>query len=318
MDENSKKATQNQENSPQKQENETQKIERLLKLHHILSHPNTYNLDGLADAIGTERRSSIYRYFSDLRNAGFEVIKLNGYYRIKTEQTTNTPHQLSITPQENLLLAYLVQSISNTNPLKQTLLKKLVTTTTIPQAECSTAPETPANVEAITRAIKSHRQATLVGYASANSDTIRNRLVEPFAFTPNYVDVWCYDVEAQANKLFKIQRIQSVMVSSEPWHFGNSHRRGFVDVFRMHGFAEHPIRLRLGIRAHNLLLEEYPLAEKHIYLDDDEHWLLDTPVADFRGVARFVIGLADDIQIIESQELIQYIKDYSSQYLKTL
>lgn len=317
MDENSKKATQNQENNPQKQENETQKIERLLKLHHILSHPNTYNLDELADAIGIERRS-IYRYFTNLRNAGFEVIKLNGYYRIKTEQTTNTPHQLSLTPQENLLLAYLVQSISNTNPLKQNLLKKLVTTTTIPQAECSTDPEAPANVEAITRAIKSHRQATLVGYASANSDTIRNRLVEPFAFTPNYVDVWCYDVEAQANKLFKIQRIQSVMVSSEPWHFGNSHRRGFVDVFRMHGFAEHPIRLRLGIRAHNLLLEEYPLAEKHIYIDDDEHWLLDTPVADFRGVARFVIGLADDIQIIESQELIQHIEDFKNKYLSKI
>ena len=108
------------------------------------------------------------------------------------------------------------------------------------------------------------------------------------------------------------------MVSSEPWHFGNSHRRGFVDVFRMHGFAEHPIRLRLGILAHNLLLEEYPLAESHVFIDDDDHWLLDTAVADFRGVARFVIGLMDDIQIIESQELIQYIKDYSSQYLKTL
>lgn len=317
MDENSKKATQNQQNAAQKQENETQKTERLLKLHHILSNPNTYTLDELADAIGIERRS-IYRYFTNLRNAGFEIVKQDGFFRIKNDQDANTPLQLTITPQENLLLAYLVQSLSNTNPLKKTLLKKLVTTTTIPQAECSTDPEAPANVEAITRAIKSHRQATLVGYASANSDTIRNRLVEPFAFTPNYVDVWCYDVEAQANKLFKIQRIQSVMVSSEPWHFGNSHRRGFVDVFRMHGFAEHPIRLRLGIRAHNLLLEEYPLAEKHIYLDDDEHWLLDTPVADFRGVARFVIGLADDIQIIESQELVQYIKDYSSQYLKTL
>lgn len=317
MDENSKKATQNQQNAAQKQENETQKTERLLKLHHILSNPNTYTLDELADAIGIERRS-IYRYFTNLRNAGFEIVKQDGFFRIKNDQDANTPLQLTITPQENLILTYLVQSLSNTNPLKKTLLKKLVTKSTIPQAECSSDPQTTSNVEAITRAIKSHRQATLVGYASANSDTIRNRLVEPFAFTPNYVDVWCYDVEAQANKLFKIQRIQSVMVSSEPWHFGNSHRRGFVDVFRMHGFAEHPIRLRLGIRAHNLLLEEYPLAEKHIYLDDDEHWLLDTPVADFRGVARFVIGLADDIQIIESQELIQYIKDYSSQYLKTL
>jgi hypothetical protein len=43
-------------------------------------------------------------------------------------------------------------------------------------------------------------------------------------------------------------------------------------------------------------------------------WLLDTTVANYAGVARFVVGLMDDIQIIDSPELEQYIANYVTKY----
>ena len=83
----------------------------------------------------------------------------------------------------------------------------------------------------------------------------------------------------------------------------------------MTGQNRHRVRLRLGLRAHNLLIEEYPLAEKYIAKADDEHWHLDTEVANYAGIARFVIGLKEDIDIIDTPELEAYIANYVAKYL---
>ena len=134
--------------------------------------------------------------------------------------------------------------------------------------------------------------------------------MEPFAFTTNYVQVWCYDPEAGACKLFKTSRIGSVELTAEAWEHGAEHREGFIDVFRMHGGARHRVRLELGLLAYNLLCEEYPLAERDVRPLGRGRWLLDTEVAGFAGVGRFVVGLLDDIRIVDSPELTTYIHNY--------
>jgi hypothetical protein len=63
-------------------------------------------------------------------------------------------------------------------------------------------------------------------------------------------------------------------------------------------------------------MEEYPLSEKYISQIDDNHWLLDTKVANLQGIGRFTVGLLDDIEIIESTELKEYISNYINSYLK--
>jgi hypothetical protein len=50
--------------------------------------------------------------------------------------------------------------------------------------------------------------------------------------------------------------------------------------------------------AHNLLVEEYPLATRDLKQIDDNHWLLDTMVCDYVGIGRFVMGLSEDIKIL--------------------
>ena len=82
----------------------------------------------------------------------------------------------------------------------------------------------------------------------------------------------------------------------------------------MNGDKRHRIRLSLGILSHNLLLEEYPLAEEYLTQTDEEHWLLDTEVASYAGVARFVVGLMDDIRIVDTPKLEQYLAAYVAKY----
>ena len=54
--------------------------------------------------------------------------------------------------------------------------------------------------------------------------------------------------------------------------------------------------------AKNLLLEEFPLAEKDLKTLDGK-WVLETLVSGMEGVGRFVIGLASEIQVIDSPGL---------------
>ncbi|MBR3887121.1 MAG: transcriptional regulator, partial [Alistipes sp.] len=59
---------------------------------------------------------------------------------------------------------------------------------------------------------------------------------------------------------------------------------------------------------------EYPLAEEHLTPLDTEHWMLDTEVASYAGVARFVVGLMDDIRIVDTPALEQYLAEYVTRY----
>ncbi len=54
-------------------------------------------------------------------------------------------------------------------------------------------------------------------------------------------------------------------------------------------------------------MEEFPLASKVLQKVSDNEWLLDTEVCSFEGVGRFVIGLIDDIEIMDSPEFQKYI-----------
>ena len=46
-----------------------------------------------------------------------------------------------------------------------------------------------------------------------------------------------------------------------------------------------------------------------------QYWLLDTEIFDYAGICRFYLGLADQIEIVESPEFEAYIKEYVLAYL---
>ena len=65
----------------------------------------------------------------------------------------------------------------------------------------------------------------------------------------------------------------------------------------------------MGILSRNLMLEEYPLSEKCFMQEDSGHWIFETEVASFLGIGRFVLGLFSDIEIIGSDDFIEYVKN---------
>jgi predicted DNA-binding transcriptional regulator YafY len=295
------------------------KIERLLRLMKMMTTNTTYSVDDMAERLDMSRRT-IYRYIDTFREAGFVIKKSGNYIRIDKE----SPHFKDIsqlvhfTEEEAVILKRAIESIDNTNLLKQNLKRKLysvydnkILADTIVQGEAA------ATVHSLIEAIENKQTVILHDYRSAHGSAVRDRKVEPFAFTTNYVQAWCYDTESNSCKLFKISRIGSVEVLNQRWQYAEQHRKGFIDIFRMTSNSEqHPhIRLSLGLLARNLLVEEYPLAEQYLQQEEgSERWILDVDVANYAGAARFVVGLMDDIRIIDSPEFENYLTSYIERF----
>lgn len=289
------------------------KLERMLRLMKLMTGNVNYTVNDLAERLDTSYRS-IYRYIETFKDAGFVVQKLDGgVYKLGKESKyfREISQLVHFTDEEAHIVNQLIEALDDTNSLKQNLRRKLTTVyNCTSMASSIVRGKNASNVNRLLEAIENRRQVVLVDYASSHTGVARNRLVEPFGFTTNYVQAWCYEVESGLNKLFKVSRIGSVELLDVEWQNESLHREGYIDIFRMTGFTQHRVQLRLGMLARNLLIEEYPLAERDIKVLDSKHWLLDTQVCNYLGIGRFVMGLLDDIEIVDNQELKSFIVDY--------
>lgn len=289
---------------------EQPKIERLLRLMKLMTGNVNYTVNDLAERIGTTYRS-VYRYIDTFKDAGFVVQNLGGgVYKLGKESRhfKDISQLVHFTDEEAHIVNQLIEALDDTNMLKQNLRRKLTSIyDCTSMAQSIVRGRNAQNVNALLEAMTQRRQVILRDYASSNTGVVRDRVVEPFGFTTNYVQVWCYEVDSGLNKIFKTSRIGGVDILDDAWQHAESHEEGYIDIFRMTGFEQHRVCIRLGMMAHNLLLEEYPLAERDIIQQGDS-WLLDTKVCNYRGVGRFVLGLMDDVEVLENEEFKEYLR----------
>ena len=299
---------------------DTPKITKLLRLMKLLTGNVSRTIDSLAKELGITPRT-VYRYIDTIREAGFVVNKLYGnvYAMGKVSRgLTDFKKLIYFTDEEAYLAAKMIEGIDNNNALKRDLQRKLASVydcTSI--ANYIDNPANAANIEALNDAIKHKKQVVLKGYASAHSDETRDRVVEPFSFTANMIDVWAYDIDKDENRVFKIARIHEVEVTDTDWAFKDKHNVLKPDVFRMTGPLSMQVVLELDTRAKSLLLEEYPLAERDLHREDSK-WILRTTVQALEGVGRFVIGLAADVKVVEGKKLQEYIKKHDKKYIQKI
>lgn len=286
------------------------KIERLLRLMKMMTGSNRYTVEELAARLDTSYRS-IYRYIDTFKEVGFVVHKEEGgIYRLGKESPyfKDISQLVHFTDEEAHIVNQLIGALDDTNLLKQNLRRKLSSIYNCTSlANSIVKGKNAESVNRIIEAISEHRQVILHDYLSSHTGSKRSRLVEPISFTTNYVQIWCYDTSDGKTKLFNTARIGEVEVLDVEWQHEMEHRCGKVDVFRNMGFEQMRVQLRLGVMSHNLLIEEYPLAERDLEQIDERHWLLDTEVCNYAGIGRFVMGLAEDVEIVDSPDFVEYL-----------
>lgn len=292
------------------------KIERVLRLMMMLTSNNRYTIEELSDKLETSPRT-IYRYLDTFKEAGFVVSKRGQYFRLdkKSRYFKDISQLVHFTEEEAYILNSAIESLDPTNAIKQNLKAKLASVYDFKMlAECVVKGENARNVNSIIEAIENKKQIILHNYTSAHSKKVSDRIVEPLSFTTNYIQVWAYEVSSGNNKLFKLSRIGKVEILDKDWEFEQEHKEGLMDLFRINSFEQIPVKLKLGLRAASLLVEEYPLGEKFLYPlpDDPSHFILDTWVCGYEGIGRFVLGLLDDIEIIEGEGLKEFLKERMS------
>jgi len=289
---------------------EQPKLDRLLRIMKLLTGNNTYTVSELAHKFEMTPRS-IYRYIETFREAGFVIKKKGNILRIdKSSPYFKDISQLvHFTEEEAYILKSAIESIDENNLIKQNLKRKLYTVYNYKiLADTIIKGKNAQNVNRLVDAIETRQKVVLHQYNSAHSHHMSDRVVEPFAFTTNYIQIWAYEPSKQENRLFKVSRIGEVKALNEGWSFEACHKAGFIDCFRISSHDLFPVKLKLGMRAAQLLTEEYPLAEKDLLKVSDNHWIFETRVCSYEGIGRFVMGLLQDVEILSPANFALFIK----------
>ena len=292
------------------------RIVRLLKLMELLSSNVDYTTQELMDRLEISRRS-IFRYLESFKTAGFTMKKKGASVH---KLLSNNCHKIDLSQlihlseEEAYLLHNLIGALSSDCQIAINLEKKLTAlfdATSV--TEIIGNKITSENIMRIRQAINEKKQVTLVNYESGHTMKISDRLVEPIKFSTNYTDIYAYEVATGMTKVFKLSRIGCVELSTIDWQYEDRHTNIETDCFRMTGKEDIPVTLRMTLKAKNLLIEEYPLSAKYIS-HEGEWWWFRANVKDLTGVARFVIGLADQISIINSPQLTLHINTFASRF----
>ena len=287
------------------------KLERELKLLLLLIENHNYTVPEICVRIGISRRN-LYYYLEFFRDIGFKVENTKPYYRIRKDspwlRKLNAAVQFS--EDEALLMHQILEKAGDDIPHVQQLLHKLNKIYDLDIAEKVEMREQVArNFKTVNEAIKKKRVVVLKGYSSPHSNTTSDRTVEPFMLLNGNQDVRCYEVSTKMNKTFKLSRVRDVQVLDLLWSNEQYHREMFTDVFMFSGEQPTIVKLRLGRLSYAVLREEYPYSEQYITQEDDNHWLAEIPVCSYLGVGRFVLGLLEDIEVVDNEDFCVFLRE---------
>lgn len=252
-----------------------------------------------------------------MRDTGFEIQQEGGKYRI--EYREENQHILSdllhFNEEEAYLLSCCIDNLGEKSGCALKLKQKLVSFLNQDKAiESYIRKEKTAIVQFLRKAQQTKKQILLLNYSSGNSQTVRNRMVEPFEFKDDFNLVWAFDTGLKMNRQFKICRIEDISETPFPWEYERSHRSLPVDIFRNTGELNKQVEFRLNLRAKNLLTEEYPLSAKYLTQKSANQFVFKTLVAKYEGPGRFVLGIAEDIQLIGDEGFLMFLQAKNKSY----
>lgn len=294
------------------------KTSRILQLLTLLSGKRKYTVKELMDRFDQSERS-VYRDLDELEYAGYVLDRQDGKYKLVLDNSTSSQFKnlFHFTEEEAALLFETLEQLEGNSNTKSRLLRKMDAFYDLKILESLKDKDDLIKIQTIKKSIQQKKQIKLLAYHSSNSSTIQDRTIEAFYFSPNYRFVWGYEPHSNMCKQFKISRIESIQITGFYWEQELKHQKPFVDIFRMS--SKQPIDtvvLQISLRAYNSLKEEYTLPPEFVTKVEDNQYLLSIPIAHYKGISRFVMGLLDEITIIETPQFKNHIQNQLRKHLK--
>lgn len=281
-----------------------------LELITILTDNNKHRVSDVASQLHLTNRA-VYYYIKRLERKGFKFIKEGTFYRLDRQHNFFKKLQNNIALNQNEAL-YIYNTLDTAEPndvMAQNIKTKIeryfnLDTKTI----MADAKRVHNNTIELKKAIAQQKVVYLKNYESPHSNTIKDRIVEPFKLYNNGCDVRCLEIGTKLNKTFKVARAESVEIVDVDWFNEALHKPLFTDIFMFSGDQKHNIVLQLDLLAYNLIKEEFPLSEEYIKQTAPNVWTLSACITSFVAPARFIIGLFEHIKIVENKELKAFVK----------
>jgi predicted DNA-binding transcriptional regulator YafY len=263
------------------------KILRVLQLITYLQETPHKSIDQLSNFLETTERT-VYRYLDLLRECGFDLHKdANQRFHIEKEEGDG----VHFTNEEAQFLKTLVLTNGSKSKLKDSVLSKIYTGSELSMvASHLINAKNGKVVERLSHAMLNKEQVQLKKYQSINTETISDRVVEPFGFTENYQTVMAYEPASEKNKTYNIDRIGSVEYLNQKFQHEAEHEQQIPDVF---GFAysgkKYPVKLELSLKQFLLMKDQYPLVAPFVkYNTTLDKYVLEVEVNDLRVVDGFI------------------------------
>lgn len=275
----------------------------------LLAQNKRMSIDDISSVLPMSRRS-IYRYLDAFKQMGFVVVKEGKCYRLDHSSPffQEITSRIHFSDDEAMTISHVLNTVLDNSPQVRHLREKLSGLYDHKVlAQHGVDDHVAQNLSVLFRSIQEERVVCLRSYTSPNGGDKRDRIVEPYLFLAENSEVRCYEIATGMNKTFKIARAESVEPLDLLWTHKAQHAPFYTDIFHFSGELRFPVTLLMGPLATSLLLEEFPAAERCITLCDDGRHRFSTHVCSLKGVGRFVLGLYDDIEVVDSPDFQRYL-----------
>lgn len=280
------------------------RTERMLVLISLLKYKRRRTLDQLAALLEKSTRQ-IRRDLKSLER--FVDLDYDEYNRpfIFADKDDNGIF-INVTDEEMALLADLVGNVQH--KLKDGLIIKLNKNLFL---DFQLKTDLARLINQLKYAIRNKQCILIEAYQGAKDNKPKDVELEPV----NIIDLKylaAFEPASGLNKIYALERItKGIKVLDTSITHEDKHRHQQPDVFGIITGEVHQIKLALSTRAYLLLKEEYPRSVQYIHKHDDENhpWRFDANAYGLQGVGRFVMGLLDEVRILEGERLTKYVRE---------
>lgn len=286
---------------------------RILWVMSLLKNNSHNTVDVIASRVGLSPRS-VYRCIKTLQDMGINVTKRYGaVYTIDEEKVDLRKLKSRLQPEKpekGIILQKPCQDLKKARDTYEVLelMEK--------EHKLDDAPylrQVVANVTLLQKAAQLKYKVT-VEYDTNTWGKRITRVLEPYTFFFYYNYVWCFDCDKGINMPLRVSRMGQVRITDEKWTQGSRHMKQKVDAFGCWGHYTKHVKLRLTMQARNLMTEAHPISMITMKEDPDypdgQRWIADLEVCEYSGLTRYIMGMLDEVEILEGEGLKEYIREW--------
>lgn len=289
-----------------------QSLLRLMMI--LLEQPFRYTKKELAQKIGVDIQT-IKTHTTALGNVGFEVIYDKKYrYGFKEDKAYDQlKNLLHFTETEQDFLNAAIEQFDKHGKTANRIRKKLNSLYDYHKLglEVLRQPHL-QKINILEKAKNEQHRIYLIDYFSSNSNSIKDRLVEPLQVSPMDDMLYAYDVEKEKVSHFRLSRISKIKITDEPFVYSKPFHIGKTDPFYIVNDKQIMVHLKFGVAAYNELVARFPLTKNYIksHAFEDNQFDFQCKVnAGFLGVSNFIFNVFHDkVEVLDPPELVEHLE----------